>query len=78
MFAETEDDSDVASTHADCPAGKYLLGTGGEVFTSFAEVMLDDLRPNHALTSVTVTGVEDPTGWFLNWSVGAYAICANP
>ena len=60
---------------ATCPAGKNLLGTGGEGGGS--AVVMDDLRPNAALTSVTVTGIEDETGKESDWDVTAYAICAN-
>lgn len=86
VTAETEPDSDPASVTASCPAGKNLLGTGaelaGNVTSPFqqSEVGLDDVRPNAALTSVFVTGLEDdlfsnPDG---EWFVRAHAICANP
>jgi hypothetical protein len=40
--------------------------------------VLEDVRPNGALTSVTVTGFENETGTTANWNAAAYAICANP
>jgi len=73
-----EFDSDVASVTATCPAGKYLLGAGGEIDFGFGQVRLDDLRPNSALKTVTVTGVEDETGYDEQWRPIAHAICANP
>jgi hypothetical protein len=38
---------------------------------------MDDLRPDAALKNVTVTGLEDETGFGFDWTVKAYAICAN-
>jgi hypothetical protein len=40
--------------------------------------MFDDIRPSAALTSTTVTGVEDDTGTTSQWILSAHAICANP
>ena len=40
-------------------------------------VAIDDLRPDAALTSVTMTGVETEFGQ-VDWDARAYAICANP
>ncbi len=64
-------------TSASCPAGKHLIGTGGEVVGGGGEVFLDDLRADTALTRTTVTGFEDQTGFDPNWRVAAYAICIN-
>lgn len=69
------------SVSATCPAGKQLLGTGAEINGATGEVVIDDLRPNGttvaAPTSVSVTAYEeDPYPG--NWTVTAYAICANP
>jgi hypothetical protein len=62
---------------ATCPAGKRLLGAGGEVSGGGGEVVLEDIRvPN--LTSVTAQGVEDEDGAAVDWLLRAYAICANP
>lgn len=62
---------------ATCPAGKNVIGTGGEITSATGEVIMDDLTPNSTLTSVTVTGNEDSVFGGL-WSVRAHAICANP
>jgi hypothetical protein len=62
---------------ASCPAGKRVLGAGADINTFNGQVVLDDVRPNAALTSVTATGLEDETGNPANWSVTAYAVCAN-
>ena len=64
-------------TSASCPAGKHLIGTGGEVLGGGGEVILDDLRADTALTRTTVTGFEDQTGFDPDWRVAAYAICIN-
>jgi hypothetical protein len=70
--------SDNKTATASCSAGKQVVGVGGEITGAAGEAWLDDLRPNPALTSVTVQGVEDETGTAESWSVTAYAICANP
>ena len=61
----------------DQPAGKHLIGTGGEVVGRSGEVFLDDLRADVALKKTTVTGFEDQTGFDPDWRVVAYAICIN-
>jgi hypothetical protein len=71
-------ESDPASVKASCPSGKNLLGAAGEITSGFGEVVMDDLRPDAALTSVTVLGLEDQNGTSSNWNLTAYAICANP
>jgi hypothetical protein len=53
-----------------------VLGTGGEIFAGGGQVVLDAIRPNSTLTSVTARGFEDENGYGSNWSVTAYAICA--
>jgi hypothetical protein len=65
------------SVTVNCPAGKRVLGAGADINTFNGQVILDDLRPNAALTSVTVNGLEDETGNPANWSLTAYAVCAN-
>jgi hypothetical protein len=78
VSADSEPDSDVASKEASCPAGKYLLGTGGEIRVPFAGAqLLDDLRPSQTLKSVTVTAQEHQFGDPFDWYVTAHAICAN-
>jgi hypothetical protein len=65
------------SVTASCPAGKQVLGTGADIHTLNGHVVLDDIRPNAALTSVTVSAIEDETGNPASWAVVAYAVCAN-
>jgi hypothetical protein len=69
------------SVTATCPAGKQLLGTGYEIHDGFGKVVVNSVRPNGSPkqlpTAVTVSAYEgDPTAG--NWSVTAYATCANP
>lgn len=73
--------NDFKSVTATCPAGKVLIGTGYVINGATGEVVVDDLRPNGgpatAPTSVFVGAYEeDPLA--TNWSVTAYAVCANP
>ena len=69
------DSEEVKYATATCPAGKHLVGTGGEIVGAPGEVVLDDVRPNPALTTVTVTGAENETGFHSDWFLRAYAIC---
>jgi hypothetical protein len=70
--------SSTKSVSVSCPGAKRVLGAGADVNTFTGEVLLDDIRPNGSLTSVTVHAVEDETGNPFNWSVTAYAVCADP
>jgi hypothetical protein len=73
-----EFDSDPSSVTATCPAGKNLLGAAAEIASfNVGQVVIDDIRPNALLTSVTVTGLEDQTGTTFIWAPRAHAICAN-
>ncbi|MDG4801207.1 hypothetical protein [Micromonospora sp. WMMD980] len=73
--------NDYRTVTATCPAGKVLTGTGYELNGATGEAVVDDLRPNGgpatAPTSVTV-GAYEADAFAGNWSVTAYAICANP
>ncbi len=64
-----------ARTSVSCPAGKHLVGTGGEVVGGLGEVPLDEISADAALTRTQVTGFEDQTGFDRNWRVTAYAVC---
>ena len=41
-------------------------------------MILDDIKPNAALTSATATAIEDGDGFDSSWKLSAYAICADP
>ena len=70
--------SDPASVTATCPSDKNLLGTGAAISSGFGEVVLDDVRPNAALTRTTVTALEDENGLATDWDLIAQSICASP
>jgi hypothetical protein len=78
VSATSDPDSDPAGVPASCPPGKNLLGTGAEINGGAGQVVLDDVRPNAQLTTVTATALEDETGTSNVWSVRAHAICADP
>ncbi|MDG4766785.1 hypothetical protein O7632_22175 [Solwaraspora sp. WMMD406] len=63
---------------ATCSAGKRLISVGARTSNGGGNVVIDDLRPNSALTSATVTGYEDEAGYAGNWSLWSYGVCANP
>ncbi|MBM7492702.1 hypothetical protein JOD64_003924 [Micromonospora luteifusca] len=73
--------ADFHSATATCPVGKVLTGTGYELNGVTGEGIVDDLRPNGGPaappTAVTV-GAYETEAFAGNWSVTAYAICANP
>ena len=70
------DSEEIADATVSCPAGKHLYGVGGRV-TGAGHVMLDDIRPNDALTNVVVTGIEADEGYAPNWTATAYGICVS-
>ena len=72
-----KDSANGKTATATCPAGKRVIGTGGQVTGGGGQVGLDDVRPNPGLTSVIVQGLEDADGTAANWSVTAFAICAK-
>jgi hypothetical protein len=67
--------TDVKSVTAHCPAGTSVTNAGGDVTGGAGDVVIDDLFPNEALTSVTATGIESHAYGSL-WSITAYATCA--
>ena len=64
------------SVTATCPGGRTLTGTAGAFTAANGEAIMDDLLPLNA-SQVRVRGVED-LNLANNWSVTAFAICANP
>ncbi|MEH0827554.1 MULTISPECIES: hypothetical protein [unclassified Micromonospora] len=73
--------NDVRTVTATCPVGKVLTGTGYQLNGAAGEAVVDDLRPNGgpgtAPTAVTV-GAFEADAFAGDWSVSAFAICANP
>ena len=61
-----------------CPAGKRVVGAGADVTPGNGHVLIDAIRPNATLTSVTARAREDENGTAATWYVAAYAVCAAP
>lgn len=76
---------DSASSHsavASCSTGKKVIGMGGGVDTytagiDFHDVVLNGIRSQATLDSVTAAGYEDEVGATGYWDVTATAVCAN-
>jgi hypothetical protein len=78
-YTEANDDGDDStSATATCSAGKKLLSTGARILNGDGQVLLDDLVPSAALTSVNVKAFEDESGYAGDWTLAAYGVCANP
>lgn len=77
-FSSTSDSSDTKAGSAACPAGRKVIGTGARILGGNGQVVLDDLTPVPSLNSVTVVAYEDSTGYSGNWSLWAFAVCADP
>jgi hypothetical protein len=67
-----------------CPAGKRIIGGGGEIDTvgSDRNPAFTELRPVFRIDEIrdayVVTAAETPPGTTEEWELEAYAICANP
>jgi hypothetical protein len=64
-------------TTPSCGNGRSVIGAGGRVNEGVPEVVMEDIVPSADLKTVTVRGVEMPGSTDNDWSVTAYAICAN-
>ena len=65
-----------------CPAGLRVIGAGaginhGDPTLVPANLTLETVRPNSALTGVTATAHETEEGTASSWTVNAYAVCAS-
>lgn len=78
------DSTAVKTVVASCPAGKRILGGGGEIggasFAGTAHIVMTELRPitSGAGDAYQVSASEDQVGEPGNWTLAARAICANP
>jgi hypothetical protein len=79
QLVTTTSESNSRNKHATaaCPAGKRVIGTGGQILSGAGEVSIQYMVPDAGLTRVHVRGVEDQDGQAQNWSVRAFAVCAN-
>ena len=71
----TASTSAAKSITATCPAGKRVLGAGADT-SGFGRVLIDSIRPDPTLSSVTVHAVEDEAGTPADWYLQAFVICA--
>ena len=76
-FAGTSNSDASRLVSAHCPAGKSVIGLGGTINSANGQVVLDAVFPDSGLTSASIAAFEDGTGNSANWSLTAYAICAN-
>jgi hypothetical protein len=79
--ATTVSDSSTSKTvAASCPAGKRVLGGGGDVTGGGGQVGLEQLQPDQTATDdrFVVGASEDETGLAGDWQLTAYALCADP
>jgi hypothetical protein len=60
-----------------CPAGKKLLGLGGEMTGAFGQAVLDNMTPNATLTGASISAREVQGGSTNSWKLKGYAICAT-
>jgi hypothetical protein len=64
-------------THASCPSGKKVIGTGGALQGARGQVSFQQIRPNQQGAYVFVQGILHP-GFASPFTVYAWAVCANP
>ncbi len=80
--ASVNDSETEKSATVTCPAGLRVIGAGGGINGGDptlvpANLTLETVRPNSALTGVTATAHETEGGTASNWTLNAYAVCAS-
>jgi hypothetical protein len=64
---------------ANCPGGKFAIGSGGRINGGQGEVDLNTIAEgNFFSTRSTAGGTEDLNGFGGNWSVTSFAVCVTP
>ena len=58
----TASTSAAKSITATCPAGKRVVGAGADTSPGDGRVLIDSIRPDATLSSVTLHAAEDETG----------------
>jgi hypothetical protein len=66
------------ATAAVCPAGTRALGSGASISTLGGQAVLQVARPSSIGDITRALAHEDVAGYSGDWSVTAYAVCANP
>jgi hypothetical protein len=61
-----------------CPTGTKMLSGGGSVVGGAGRVILDGIRLDAPLSTVTTRAFEQANGTNLNWTLNAFAMCAKP
>lgn len=77
VFSASPNNSVDKSVSVNCPVGTNVIAAGNQTNGGLGDVIIDQIAPSAGLTSVTVSGKED-AALARNWSIDAYAICANP
>lgn len=77
VYATSDYTSSNKQVRATCPTGKKLLATGWNT-QGAGQVHVNQIAQAPDLTSVAVTGMEDPDGYSNTWRLTTYAVCANP
>src|SRR5450755_3930654 len=55
------------SATATCPAGKRVVGAGGELIAANGRIVMSRITPDRALTRVTVVSLEDAGPTVVPW-----------
>jgi hypothetical protein len=71
----TGTDSAPKSLTATCPAGKRVVGPGGDTTWATGKTLLDRIRPTKDLTKVKLHAAED-VATSANWYAQAFVVCA--
>ncbi|OHV32469.1 hypothetical protein BCD49_30040 [Pseudofrankia sp. EUN1h] len=63
---------------ANCPPGKQVLGAGAEAKGAPGQVLLEEIKPLPSGLGATTSATPRDGSKTAQWSVTAYAICADP
>jgi hypothetical protein len=75
--ASTPGSKPVEATYVNCPDDTTVIGLGAEITYGAGQVMLHDMHTDYAFSDVFVQAVEDRNGYRPEWTLTAYAICAD-
>jgi hypothetical protein len=65
-----------ADVQVACPAGKGLLGAGGQINGAAGQIVLDAVYSDPGLTTAGFAAWEDETGTASSWGLTTFGICA--